>query len=136
MIHRIGIKTVLCIALPVLGCSAPSLEPASGKIVFEVGNAFVFDGDSIEIRQDSNARSLAFGQIRPDGSFEIESLVDGVVRKGAAPGTYRVRIIVADDDYEHRALAFKSIHRKYLNFDTSDLKLRIPSRDVVLQLGQ
>jgi len=110
------------------------LGTASGKIVLAEGSAFVFAGDSLEIRHESTARPLAFGQIRPDGSFEIESLVDGVVRKGAAPGTYRARIVVSDDDYEHRALALKSIQKKYLSFDTSYLKLHIPSRNVVLQL--
>ncbi len=118
-----------------VGCSQNNLSPLEGKVVLSDID-FQFAGDTLEIRSQTNPREVAYGEIRPDGSFVIESLKEGLIVKGAASGDYEARVIVADDDFEHKAKGKKAIPKKYTSFETSGLKLSAPSRDATLTLSK
>jgi hypothetical protein len=92
--------------------------------------------DTIELRSQADSKQLAFGEIKADGKFKIDSLVNGSVVHGAAPGVYSARIVISDDDYEHKKLSAKSIPKKYFQFETSGLSVTIPSTGVTLQISK
>jgi hypothetical protein len=73
----------------------------------------------------------AAGQIQEDGSFELETLQGGAVLKGAVEGTYKARIVLADDDIGQRNLAAKAIPPRYLQFEKSGLSLQVPATENV-----
>ncbi len=109
---------------------------ATGHVTLPEGSAFVFAGDTLELRAKQDLQQIAFGQLNPDGSFRIESLVDGKLVRGAREGIYQARIVIADDDYTHKAQAAKVIPKKYFSFETSGLTVQLPSTDIQLKLSK
>lgn len=125
-----------CSIVLLAGCSPQGLQSLEGQLVFQDGGSFEFSGDTIELRSQADSKKLAFGEIKPDGKFKIDSLVNGSVVQGTAPGVYSARIVISDDDYEHKKLAAKSINKKYLRFETSGLNVTVPSTGVTLQISK
>jgi hypothetical protein len=126
------------IGLSLTGCGpdGPTMYTVSGKLDLTGGDVGLLAGSTVEIKSDSEPSVRAAGEIRADGRFQLESLHSGVMRRGAMSGSYRVRIVLADDDAAARKRAAKAIDRKYLKFDTSDLTLQVPATDdVVLKLA-
>jgi hypothetical protein len=117
-------------ALSLFGCSESNLQPLAGKIKYVGDSGFAFSGDVVELRSQSDPTSNAYGEIQPDGSFEVDSLEKGKIVKGAKPGKYAVRLVIADDDYDHKKLASKAINKKYFSFDTSGLEVDVPATNV------
>lgn len=117
------------------GCSPQGLQSLEGKVSYQ-GGGFVFAGDTIELRSAANTSLRAFGEIKPDGTFKVDTLENGKVVTGAKPGTYEARIVISDDDYEHKKLAAKSINKKYLRFEASGLSVTVPSSAVTLTISK
>ena len=126
------------LVLTTIGCGGSSLAPIQGSIELgsDIGGGvhFQFNGDTLEIRSKEDPREIAFASISPDGTFSIESLKGGQILRGANPGDYEARIIIADDDSAHRSAGLKAIPKKYLRFETSGLNLSAPSNDVKLTI--
>lgn len=127
----LGLLVVSC-----LGCGAESRAPLEGTVLIEPESGFQFSGDTLEIRSISQPSEVAYGEIKPDGSFRIESLVNGVIVQGASAGEYEARIVVADDDSQHKASALKAIPKKYLQFATSGLKVTAPQTHWTIKLSK
>jgi hypothetical protein len=72
----------------------------------------------------------ASGEIKPDGNFELESLLDGKIRNGALEGKYLARIVLSDDP-ESRRTAAATINPKFLKFDSSGLTFEVPAKEPV-----
>jgi hypothetical protein len=117
------------------GCSRSELASLEGKIVVQGASSFSFAGDVLELRLEGDTLQRAFGEIKPDGTFELETLDDGSVKRGLKPGAYQARVVFSDDDPKHPVEASKAIHRKYTRFETSGLKIEVPSEDVTLKVS-
>ncbi len=122
------------LTLTLFGCSESSLQPLAGKIKYVGDSEFAFSGDVVELRSQSDPSINAYGEVQPDGSFEVDSLDQGKIVKGAKPGKYAVRLVIADDDYEHKKLASKAINKKYFSFDTSGLEVDVPATNVAISI--
>jgi len=115
-----------------VGCgSGVKTHPVAGKIEIPSGEIQPLAGHTIELALDSDPNIRAAGQIQPDGTFELETLHGGTVLKGALPGTYKARLVLADDDIKQKALATKAIPQRYLQFEKSGLALQVPATDAV-----
>lgn len=125
-----------CSFVLLAGCSPQGLQSLEGQLVLQDGRSFEFSGDTIELRSQADSKQLAFGEIKADGKFKIDSLVNSSVVQGAAPCVYSARIVISDDDYEHKKLAAKSINKKYFSFETSGLSVTVPSTGVTLQISK
>lgn len=119
-----------------VGCGDASHESITGKVVFQGQENFAFAGDVLELRSQSDPNSHAFAELNADGSFEVDSLHDGKITRGAKPGEYDARIVIADDDAEHKQKANKAINKRYLSFETSGLKVIVPSSQVTLEISK
>ena len=130
-------KTTLLafVVVATVGCSPQGLQSLDGKVLYQ-GGEFVFAGDTIELRSSADASLHAFGEIKPDGTFKVDTLEDGKVVVGAKLGKYEARIVISDDDYDHKKLAAKSINKKYLRFETSGLNVTVPSSGVKLTISK
>ena len=117
------------------GCSPQGLQSLDGKVLYQ-GGEFVFAGDTLELRSSADASLHAFGEIKPDGTFKVDTLENGKVVTGAKPGKYEARIVISDDDYEHKKLAVKSINKKFLSFESSGLSVTVPSSAVTLTISK
>jgi hypothetical protein len=135
-INRISMLFMICSAVLLAGCGPQGLQSLEGQLVFQDGGSFEFSGDTIELRSQADSKQLAFGEIKPDGQFKVDSLVNGAIVQGTTPGVYFARILISDDDYEHKKLASKSINKKYLSFKTSGLSVTAPSTGVTLQISK
>lgn len=126
----------LSLILAIVGCgSGETFHPIQGKFELPGGDLSALAGCTIEAIHDANPLVRASGAIQADGSFFLETLKEGVIHRGAAEGTYRLRIILSDDDPASRRKAARAVARRLLEFDTSGLSLRVPSGEkVVLQL--
>ena len=68
----------------------------------------------------------ASGEIKPDGSFTLETLQNGGIVKGARSGTFRARVILPDDDPKAKKAAAQAVNKKFLSFDSSGLSFKSP----------
>jgi hypothetical protein len=113
------------------GGSGVKTHPVAGKIEIPSGDIKPFTGHTVEVVLDSNPAVRAAGQIQEDGTFALETLQGGSVLKGAVEGTYKARIVLADDDISQRNLAAKAIPARYLQFEKSGLSLQVPTTENV-----
>lgn len=129
------IRTILVGALlfAAIGCgdSGPKTYPVNGSITLPGGNVAPLAGHNIEASLDGEPTVRASGVIEPDGRFHLETIQGGAVVKGAREGSYRVRLILSDDDDASRKLAKKAIPARYFQFDTSGLTVQVPANDDV-----
>lgn len=122
---------IVVVALPGCGGSGVKTHPVAGKIEVPSGDIKPLAGHTVEVVLDSNPAVRAAGQIQEDGSFELETLQGGSVLKGAVEGTYKARIVLADDDFGQRVAAAKAIPPRYLQFEKSGLSLQVPAAENV-----
>src|SRR4051812_41405007 len=119
-------KTIRVLAavgmLALAGCAdGPKTYPVSGKVALAGGEVQKLAGHHIEAALGSDPNVRASGVIGPDGTFTLETLHAGKILKGALEGTYRVRLIPADEDDNGKKLKKPPIAAKHLNFATSGL---------------
>ncbi|MFO0806329.1 MAG: hypothetical protein U0791_24765 [Gemmataceae bacterium] len=120
----------------VLGCgdSGPKTYPVNGTITLPSGDSSPLAGHNIEASLDGEPTVRASGVIEPNGRFKLETLQNGKVVTGAREGTYKVRLVLSDDDAASRKLARKAVPPRYFQFDTSGLAFQVPSEDVKLEV--
>ena len=111
------------------GCSqsGPSVHPVKGQIQLG-GDATPLAGHTIEVALASDRQVRASGEIRPDGNFQLESLLEGKIRRGALEGKYVARLVLADDDLRHKQATVAGIDPRYLQFESSGLSLEVPAK--------
>ncbi len=120
----------------IAGCSNSNFSEVAGKVLFEGNTQFEFADDVVELRSESNPDFIASGLIQPDGSFKVESLVQGKVVRGVPDGSYRARIVISDDDPKRRDSVLKTLSKKFLSFETSELTVTVPGEPLVLRLSK
>jgi hypothetical protein len=123
--------------LLVSGCAdlGPKLYPVSGKVQVSGQDIAVLEGSAIEIKSDADNSIRAAGTINADGSFVLETIQMGRMQKGAREGDFKARIVISDDDKAKLKLASKLVQAKYLEFEPSGWKIKVPvSSDVLLNL--
>lgn len=126
----------VCLLL-VSGCAdlGPRLYPVSGKVQVSGQDIAVLEGSAIEVVSELDSNSRAAGTINADGSFILETLQMGRMQKGAREGDFKARIVISDDDKAKLRLANKAVQKKYLDFESSGWKIKVPlSSDVLLNL--
>ena len=116
-----------------VGCTqgGPKTHPVKGRVEAAGVDLQTLAGHTVEIALESDPKVRAAGQIQEDGSFAVETLHGGAVLKGASEGTYRARIVLADDDLASRNRAAKAVHPRYFQFEKSGLTVSVPAAEVV-----
>lgn len=135
-IRRCAVALALLFALSGCGGNLPKTYPVSGKVAIAGSDAQKLAGHHVEAMLDSDPAVRASGIIGSDGSFTLETLHAGTILKGAREGTYRVRIIPADEDENGKKLKKPPVAVKHLKFETSGLSVQVPaSVDVTFELS-
>lgn len=123
-------------ALAGCGDNLPKTYPVSGKVALAGGDAQKLVGHHVEAVLDGDPAVRASGVIGPDGGFALETLHAGTILKGAREGTYRVRIVPAEEDENGKKLKKPPVAAKHLKFETSGLALQVPAGgDVTFELS-
>lgn len=129
------VTAISMLSLTGCGNSGPKMHAVKGKVEIEAGEVKNLAGTNIEASLDADPTVRASGVVGADGSFTLETLHEGVIKKGAREGTYQVRFILPDDDKEARRAAARSLDKRFLKFETSGLTLQVPSTgDVTLKV--
>jgi hypothetical protein len=131
----LGVVLLMGIALP--GCGNKPLEgpptvPVKGKVVFTKNGTLepiVDRQGAVEFESVDQPGVKALGDIQPDGSFTVSTLVTGGAKPGAVPGQHRVRLYL-----DERAQQF--VAPKFLRFDKSGIAVTVtePQSDVEIQI--
>jgi len=126
--------SVIAVLVMSVGCGpgGKKLHIVTGKIATADSGLTDIAGSSIEVVDTANDNNRGFGRIEQDGRFVIESLQSGELRKGLVEGDYKARIILNDEDSEARKKAATAIAKRYQSFDTSELKLSVPSSNEIV----
>lgn len=109
------------------GCSQSNikLHPVHGTIRTEKITDLV--GSTVEIALAEKISDRGFGVITESGDFHIQSLQGGELLDGVPEGTYVVRVLPNDEDSDSRKRAVAAIPKKFLAFETSNLKISVPT---------
>src|SRR5262249_49138770 len=88
------------VALAGVGCKQgtppPKTYPATGKVVTKRGTPL--GAGLIQFVPTGGTRYTTTGEIKPDGTFSLSTLVDGKHVDGAVEGTYDVTVLPASAD--------------------------------------
>jgi hypothetical protein len=115
------------ILLVLVGCDrGPKLHTVQGKLQLEGAEVADLSGSTIEAVSTNDPNVRASGEIKADGSFTLETLQGGTIRKGALEGEYKVRFILTDDDPATKRKAAKALAKRYLKTETANLTLQVP----------
>ncbi len=134
---NLTLVTALLASLTGCGASGPPTHRLQGTVQLAEGNVSDLAGHTLEAVLESDSTIRAYGEIRDDGSFELESLLAGEIRPGALAGKYAVRVVLGDDDPDSRRRAVQAVNKRFLNVETSGLSLSVPaSGEVTLPLSR
>jgi hypothetical protein len=119
------------------GSDGPKMHTVRGRVELAGGNVADLAGATVEAALDGDPTVRASGVLAEDGSFTLETLHNGVVRKGAREGSYKARIFPGDDeDKQARKRVRQALNEKYKQFQTSDLTFQVPTNgEVVLKVS-
>lgn len=125
------------IGLAMLGCGSKPLEgpatvPVKGKVVFTKNgtvDSIVERQGSVEFESVEQPGVKAVGDIEPDGTFIVRTLVPGGAKPGAVPGQHRVRLYL--DERAQQLVA-----PQFLRFDKSGIAVTVaePQSDVEIHI--
>jgi len=121
------------------GCSKAAIKtyPVNGKVEIKDGDASLLARSNIELLHETDEALRPSGKITPSGDFTIETLYQGRILPGAPEGTYKVRIILADESDEGvPKRKGDPIHRRYFDFQTSGLTFKVPGGDYTVSLSR
>jgi hypothetical protein len=128
------------ILLFLAGCTsaASKTHPVNGKVELKDGDIALLKGSHVVLTPAAEPDNY----VRPDGildangAFSLQTLIEGDLLSGAPEGNYKVRIELADENDEGIPKRPPNlVHRRYLDFETSGLKLSVPSGDYNLTIG-
>jgi hypothetical protein len=112
------------------------MYPVRGKIELPGGDPAALVGSTIEVASESDPSLRAAGEIQADGGFALETLSEGAMRKGAREGTYRGRIVLADEDAVSHKRAAQAVAPRFLKFESAGLAVQVPPPgEVVLRVA-
>jgi hypothetical protein len=129
---------VLALLLALNGCSNQKIKthPVVGKIVQSGGDVAILKGSTVELMQDGDSTIRSSGVIAQDGSYQLKTFREGEFLTGAPEGTYKARIILADESDEGvPKRKGNPIHPRYLDFEKSGLQVTVPSEDYTISLS-
>jgi hypothetical protein len=128
-----GAVAVVAAGLMTLGCGrdGPETHPVSGRVVLTGGDAGQLAGHHVEAVLESDPAVRASGVIGPDGTFALETLDAGAVRKGARAGRYRARVVPAEENEDGKKLRKPPVAARHLKFETSGLSFSVPATEEV-----
>jgi len=125
------------IGITLLGCGSKTLEgpatvPVKGKVIFTRNgtvDSIVERQGSVEFESVEQPGVKAVGDIEPDGTFIVRTLVPGGAKPGAVPGQHRVRLYL--DERAQQLVA-----PQFLRFDKSGIAVTVaePQSDVEIQI--
>ena len=113
------------------GSSGPATHPVRGQIQLGSGDAALLAGHSVEVALETDPTIRAYGEIREDGSFALETLQAGELQTGALEGKYLARIVLSDDDPVQSRRVAAAIDTRALDFKTSGLSIQVPATGAV-----
>lgn len=134
--HRMAAVVVVVLGLTGCGQSGPRTHPVSGTVVLPGGDVSHLAGSTVELVSEADPAVRASGEVRPDGRFTLETLHEGVIKKGALEGAYRARLVLPDDDPQVKKQAARAIDPRFTQFQTAGLSVTVPAAgDVTLTVA-
>jgi len=128
------------VVISVSGCGGGSpikTRPVVGKVELKDGDIAILTSSSVELKSDADENLRPYGNIDATGKFVLKTLYQGQIVDGAPEGTYKVRIILADQSDEGvPKRKGDPFHKKYLEFATSGLSLTVPSGDYAVTVAK
>jgi hypothetical protein len=129
---------VLASFLVVVGCaqSGPKYYPVVGKLVMENDGSVPkkLIRQTIEFQSATEPNTRAFGEIKPDGSFELSTWREGKGTLGVIEGSHKGRMLI-DIPQEETASGKKRkgpIDFKYTRFETCPWTITVPPTEEVI----
>jgi len=125
--------------LALFGCGASGVKtcPVKGKVEVKDGDVALLAGSHVELMQESDPDIRPNGKIEPGGSFSLQIQHQGKIVVGAPEGNYKVRIILGDEsDAGVPKRKGDPIHKRFLDFNTSGLSVKVPSGDYTVSLSK
>jgi hypothetical protein len=136
---RWGAVLLIWAALSITGCSrGPGIQPVRGTVKVTDGDVALLVGSHVEFAQEADPLVRASGKIESGGGFAMETLHQGKVLAGVPAGTYKARIILADESDEGipKRGGRSPIHKRFLDFETSKLSFQVPGGDYAVTLSK
>jgi hypothetical protein len=127
----LALAALAAVGLAGCGSSGAGVHPVKGQVQLIGGDPSQLAGHIIEIVKEDDQHVRASGEIQPDGNFQLETLEGGKILRGAAPGKYKARIVLSDDDPQARKTVASTIDPRVLKFESSDLALEVPAKGPV-----
>src|SRR5437868_1622599 len=121
----VALASCQCILLAaLLGCGSKSVKtrPVKGRVEIKDGDVSLLAGSHVELMAESDPLLRPNGKIDSSGAFAVETLYQGKIVAGAPEGTYKARIILADEsDAGIPKRKGNPIHQRFLDFAASGL---------------
>jgi hypothetical protein len=99
----------------------------AGKVTLARGAVADLAGHHVEAALTTDPTVRASGVIRADGGFTLATLRGGTLVPGAREGTYRARILPADEADDGQKLRRPPVAARALRFETSGLEFTVPA---------
>jgi hypothetical protein len=141
-IWRYSVFRVVVLGVALLGgfgCGrpAPKTFAVEGRVILPGVDLRQLAGGRVEVTLPSDRRVQAAGEIGEDGRFSLKTIHAGQPLIGAPQGEYQARIVLSDEDRGNRLRRGLPVARRFSNFKTSGLSVRIPPEgDVTLAVAR
>jgi len=111
------------------GCESrgPEVHPVNGKVVFEKGDLKKLAGANVEFESITDPKIHAYGAIKEDGTFSMNTQTEGIAQTGAVPGDHRVRILFeVEENDDRKKRPPPPINSRFTRFDSSGVVCSVP----------
>jgi hypothetical protein len=107
----------------------PKVYPVKGKVLLASGQPL--SGGMITFHPKTRLGTEAWGEIGPDGSFQLTTIVKN---DGALPGSYTVTVDPYFKGGRHSAVPASRVPPKFGATETSDLTVEVEAKDNDLKI--